>query len=136
MDDCIFCKIIKGDIPCYKLYEDENYLAFLDIQPTTKGHTLVLPKKHYANIYDIPEDVLCGLMAVAKKVALNIKDKLNPEAIYINQNNGEKAGQSIMHYHMHIKPIYSDTNFESEPLPRVQPSKEELEENQNLLRIN
>jgi histidine triad (HIT) family protein len=114
MDDCIFCKIIQGKIPCYKVYEDENYLAFLDVMPISKGHTLVLPKKHYANIYEIPEDVLCGLMAVVKKVSVNIKEKFEPEALFLNQNNGEKAGQSVMHFHMHIKPVYEDTKLPNE----------------------
>ncbi|NMC08786.1 HIT domain-containing protein, partial [Candidatus Microgenomates bacterium] len=67
MDDCIFCKIVKGDIPCYKVYEDEEVIAFLDIKPLSKGHVLVLPKKHFENIYDIPEDLLCKINVVAKK---------------------------------------------------------------------
>lgn len=111
MDDCIFCKIGRGEIPCAKLYEDEKYIAFLDIQPFSKGHVLVLPKAHYANIMEMPDDLLCGLMSIVKKLSLKITGELQPSGIFINQNNGEKAGQSINHFHVHIKPIYEDTKL-------------------------
>jgi histidine triad (HIT) family protein len=108
-DNCIFCKIAQGKIPCYKIYEDEKYLAFLDLKPLSKGHALVISKEHYSNIFEIPESTLSELAIVVKKVSERIKEKFNPDGIFINQNNGEKAGQSIMHFHVHVKPIYEDT---------------------------
>lgn len=134
MEECIFCKIANGEIPCYKLYEDDNYLAFLDIQPFSKGHILVLPKSHYANIAEIPEDLLSGLMPVVKKMAKRINEKLNPEAIFINQNNGVRAGQSVMHFHMHIKPIYKETIFNSEESSRERIENSQLEKLQAVLK--
>lgn len=136
MDDCIFCKIAKGEVPCYKVYEDDNYLAFLDVQPFTKGHILVLPKVHYANILEIPEEVLCGLMSVTKKVSIKIDKELHPSGIFINQNNGKKAGQSIMHFHMHIKPIYEDTNTLVINESREKLSEEEMSQLENILKID
>lgn len=136
MDDCIFCKIIKGEIPCYKVFEDENVIAWLDIKPLSKGHVLVVPKAHYQDIHEAPEHVLCEVMKVAKKMASKIKEELNPEAILINQNNGEKAGQTIMHYHMHIKPIYGNTECNIEDGVRHTLSGEKMKEVAEILRID
>lgn len=113
MNDCVFCKIIKGDIPSYKIYEDNNLLVMLDINPLSKGHVLVFPKGHYENIHDIPEDVLMKLTLAVKKMSQRIKERLHPEGIIIMQNNGVKAGQSVFHFHIHIKPVYEDT-----PVPK------------------
>jgi histidine triad (HIT) family protein len=136
MDDCIFCKIVKGDIPCYKLYEDDDVLAFLDIKPLSKGHILVLPKKHFENIFDIPDDLLCKTISVAKKLSLKLKEKYSPEGIVLNQNNGFKAGQTIFHFHLHIKPIYDGTPIFEEIDHRKDVSKEELEKIQNELKLD
>ena len=136
MDDCIFCKIIKGDIPCYKVYEDSTVMAWLDIKPLSKGHVLVVPKVHSPNIHEIPEDTLCEVTRVAKLVAGRMNDKLHPEAIFINQNNGEKAGQTIMHFHVHIKPIYEDTECYSEEGKRAALTPEEMKEVEEILRID
>lgn len=114
MNDCIFCKIINGDIPCYKIYEDEKVLAFLDISPLSKGHTLVVPKNHSENIFDITEEDLCYIMKVIKKISSNIRNIYSPEGIVIRQNNGEKAGQSVFHTHFHIKPVFNGTTVVSE----------------------
>ncbi len=127
MEDCIFCKIVRGEIPCYKTYEDENVIAFLDIRPLSKGHTLVLPKKHFKDIYDISEEDLCNLMKVLKRISGNIKEVYKPEGIVISQNNGEKAGQSVFHIHFHIKPVYNGTTVVSEVDHRKEYSKEEME---------
>jgi len=127
MDDCIFCKIVKGEIPSYKIYEDENIFAFLDIKPLSKGHTLVLPKEHYKDIQDIPEDLLCEVSRVSKKIVKRIQEKYSPLGFVINQNNGERAGQSIFHYHLHIKPVYEDTITPNEADHRKELSKEEME---------
>lgn len=136
-DNCIFCKIAAGKIPCYKIYEDENYLAFLDMKPLSKGHALVIPKEHYSNIFEIPESTISGLAVVVKKVSEKIKEKLNPEGIFINQNNGKKAGQSVMHFHVHIKPVYENTSLSlDEASDRNILSTGEMEEYAKILKVN
>ena len=106
--NCIFCKIVKGEIPCSKIYEDEHTLAFLDIMPINKGHTLVIPKKHYKNIFDIPEEELCEVMKAVKKIAPAIQDAANADGVNITSNNEEAAGQVVMHSHTHIIPRFKD----------------------------
>ena len=108
MDNCIFCKIASGEIPSNTLYEDEGFRVILDNGPATKGHALVLPKEHYANLFEIPEDVLAKAAIVAKKVAGTMKDKLSCDGLNLVQNNGETAGQTVMHFHLHIIPRYKD----------------------------
>ena len=127
MDDCIFCKIIKGDIPSYKIYENEHILSFLDINPLSKGHTIVIPKEHYENILDIPEELYLEMSRAVRKISQVLNDKYHPEGILINQNNGKRAGQEIPHIHIHIKPIYDDTKVFSEADYRMKLSKEEME---------
>ena len=103
--DCLFCKIVNGEIPCYKIYEDENVLAFLDIHPDTNGHTLVVPKKHFKDINDINEENILNVFSAIKK----IKDKLNVlnmDGFTLVQNNG--MAQDIKHFHIHLKPYYKD----------------------------
>ena len=126
MDDCIFCKIIKGEIPSYKIYEDENVYVFLDIKPLSKGHTLVLPKLHYEGIQDIPEGLLCEVNKIGKRIVSRIQEKYSPLGFIINQNNGQKAGQTIHHYHLHIKPVYEGTVIPDEADRRKELSKEEM----------
>ncbi|MBP6976081.1 HIT family protein [Candidatus Dojkabacteria bacterium] len=126
MDDCIFCKIVKGDIPCYKIYEDKKVIAFLDIKPLSKGHTLLLPKQHFENILDIPEDLYQYMSKIVKKVSQVIQDKYSPEGILINQNNGKRAGQEVPHIHVHIKPIYVDTTVFDEADHRKEFSQEQM----------
>jgi histidine triad (HIT) family protein len=126
MDDCIFCKIIRGEIPCYKVYENSDVLAFLDINPLSKGHILVLPKNHYATIIEIPSDKMCEVQKAVKMVAEKIQDKYKPLGIFVNQNNGEKAGQEVHHYHVHIKPVYEDTPMHNEGPLRSKFSEEEM----------
>ncbi len=108
MDNCIFCKIASGEIPSNTLYEDEGFRVILDNGPATKGHALVLPKEHYANLFEIPEDVLARAAIVAKKVAGTMKEKLSCDGLNLVQNNGETAGQTVMHFHLHIIPRYKD----------------------------
>ncbi len=105
-EDCIFCKIAKGEIPSKTLFEDESFRVILDLGPATKGHALILPKDHYANIYEIPEDTLSQLIILAKKMASQMTDKLHADGFNLVQNNGEVAGQTVMHYHMHLIPRY------------------------------
>ena len=108
MTDCIFCKIIKGEIPCSKVYEDSKTIAFLDITPCNKGHTLVLPKKHYETMDDIPPEELQDLIVKIQKVAKAVVKAVNAEGYNVNQNNKKAAGQVIDHIHFHIIPRFSD----------------------------
>ena len=103
MGETIFSKIIKGEIPSYKIYEDKNHYAFLDIAPFEKGHTLVVPKKEYVTIFDMPEEEFEELMSVVRKIAKHLKETLNCD-INLWQNNGETAGQEVPHVHFHIVP--------------------------------
>lgn len=111
MKDCIFCKIIKGEIPSHKIYEDEKTYALLDINPSTKGHTLIIPKKHYENTLETPDDELCEIIKTTKMLAKKIKQKLNADGINIMNANGKEAQQSVMHMHFHIVPRYKDDDL-------------------------
>ncbi|MCD6255850.1 MAG: HIT family protein [Deltaproteobacteria bacterium] len=104
MGDCIFCKIVKGEIPAVKVYEDESVLAFMDINPINDGHTLVIPKKHAENIFEIEAKDLLAVMEVAHKIARAIKESLKPEALTVVQLNGRLAGQMVPHLHVHLIP--------------------------------
>ncbi len=101
---CIFCKIIAKEIPAHIVYEDDSVLAFLDIKPVNPGHVLVIPKTHYQNIEEAPENVLCNLMKVVKKIGKDVKEKLNYAAYNVMENNDPLAGQLIPHLHFHIIP--------------------------------
>ncbi|KRN88512.1 HIT family protein [Ligilactobacillus ceti] len=109
MDNCIFCKIINGDIPSIKVYEDDVVLAFLDISQVTPGHTLVIPKKHVANIFEYDEDLAQAVFSRIPKIAKAIKDA-DPEIKGLNilNNNGEVAYQTVFHSHIHLIPRYTD----------------------------
>lgn len=108
MSDCIFCKIINGDIPSVKVYEDEHVFAFMDIAPLTKGHTLLIPKQHVANLFEMPEEVARNLYAAAPKVANALKAAFNPQGMNTVNNNGAFAGQTVFHYHLHFIPRYDE----------------------------
>lgn len=108
MAECIFCKIINGEIPSTKVYEDEHVLAFLDISQVTKGHTLVIPKEHHENIFELPEESARQLFAVVPKISSAIREKYQPIGLNLLNNNGEKAGQSVFHFHLHIIPRYGE----------------------------
>lgn len=105
-DDCIFCKIAAGDIPSAKVYEDDDVLAFLDLSQVTKGHTLVIPKNHEENIYELSEETAQKLFKVIPKISNAIKTAYNPIGLNMLNNNGEAAGQSVFHYHLHLLPRY------------------------------
>ena len=111
--DCIFCKIVAGEIPSSKIYEDEKILGFLDINPAKKGHCLVLPKEHYENIFDVSDDVLSETVAVVKKVALAVQKETASDGVNILQNNNRAAGQLVPHIHFHIIPRFEndEVNF-------------------------
>ena len=106
-NDCIFCAIAAGEIPSFKVYEDDEVLAYLDINPFSEGHTLVIPKAHHTGLLDAPEDVLSTLVARVKKVAAHLKEALPCDGFNILQNNGAAAGQTVPHLHFHIVPRYS-----------------------------
>lgn len=108
MDNCIFCKITAGEIPAITLYEDEDVKVIFDVGPATKGHALVIPKAHYADVFEIPEELLAKAHIVAKKVGTAIKNMTGCDGMNILQNNGEEAGQSVFHLHIHIIPRYKD----------------------------
>lgn len=102
--NCIFCKIVAGQIPSAKVYEDEKILAFLDIAPVHDGHVLVIPKRHYANLEAMPEDELCVLIKVVKKIGRGLKEGLQVAGYNVTENNDPVAGQIIGHLHFHIIP--------------------------------
>jgi histidine triad (HIT) family protein len=108
MEDCIFCKIIKGDIPCFKVYEDDRVLAFADINPITAGHTLIIPKVHAENLWEISEADITAIHLASKKIAVAIKDALKPVGIAVLQLNGRGVNQVVMHYHLHLIPRTGD----------------------------
>ena len=112
---CIFCKIIKGEIPCSKVYENDKVLAFLDISPVNKGHTLVVPKKHFTNILDIDEKELDEVGRVVRKVAPAVKEAVDADGLNIMSSNGEAAGQVVMHSHIHIIPRFKDDGLKLWP---------------------
>lgn len=105
-DNCIFCKIANGDIPSKTLYEDESFRVILDLGPATRGHALILPKEHSDNLYELPEDTAAGAMKLAKKMAGIMTEKLHADGFNLVQNNGEVAGQTVMHFHLHLIPRY------------------------------
>ncbi|MGC8658111.1 MAG: HIT family protein [Desulfomonilaceae bacterium] len=102
--DCIFCKIVNGQIPCVKVFEDENALAFMDIAPLNQGHILVIPKNHYETILDIEPDLYGWLGKIASNISVAIQKTLNPDGINIMQLNGKAANQVVPHLHIHIVP--------------------------------
>lgn len=120
MDDCIFCKIINGEIPCSKVYEDDKILAFLDISQTTMGHTLVVTKEHFDNFLFVPKDLLSQAISVAQKIAQAEVTGLNAKGVNILINTNEVAGQTIMHFHIHVIPRYSkEDSLTLEFVPRA-----------------
>jgi len=109
-EDCIFCKIIEGEVPSHKAYEDENVYAFLDAEPVSKGHTLVIPKKHVETVHEAEE--MSYMWEAIVKVANSVKSAFEPEGLNITQNNGAVAGQEVFHMHFHITPRYTGEEVE------------------------
>ena len=105
-DDCIFCKIANGEIPSSTVYEDGDFRAILDLGPASKGHTLIMPKHHYADVTELPADLAGKVLPVAARIGAQMKAKLGCAGFNLVQNNGEAAGQTVMHFHMHIIPRY------------------------------
>jgi histidine triad (HIT) family protein len=118
-ETCIFCKIVCKQAPASIIYEDETVMAFLDIRPLNIGHTLIIPKKHYVDIFDIPENLLSQVHKVAKQASFAVKKAANADGISIIQQNGKAAGQDIFHLHVHVVP-----RFEGQKLPHFSDLKE------------
>ena len=106
MENCLFCKIANGEIPSATLYEDGEFRVILDLGPASKGHALILPKKHAADSYELPEETAGKAMILAKHMAKKLTDALHCDGFNIVQNNGEVAGQTVFHFHMHLIPRY------------------------------
>lgn len=127
MDNCIFCKLANGVFPTRTVYEDESFRVILDLGPATKGHALILPKSHAANLYELPDDVAAKVLPLAKKIATQMKEKLGCDGLNLVQNNGEVAGQTVMHFHLHLIPRYEGDGQNILWKP-TEPSEQELDE--------
>ncbi len=115
MENCIFCKIVEGEIPSYKLYEDDKVMAFLDIAPVNKGHSLIISKDHFTDIHETPEDVIADMMKIAKKISKGIKEGVGADGINIHMNNEKASGQVIFHAHIHVIPRHNDDGLANWP---------------------
>jgi histidine triad (HIT) family protein len=126
-NDCLFCGIVHDEIPSYKLYEDDLFLVILDRFPTCLGHVLILPKKHAATLFDLPDDAAQALIPLAKRVAKKMHEVLNFDGFNLLQNNGESAGQEVRHFHLHLIPRFDQDSivFQNE---RLDPAPEVFEE--------
>jgi histidine triad (HIT) family protein len=113
MAECIFCRIVKGELPCFKVYEDEKVLAFEDINPISEGHTLIIPKRHAEHIWEIAAEDLAAIHLASQKVAHALREVLKPTGIAVLQLNGQGAKQAVLHYHLHLVPRIPGTP----PLP-------------------
>lgn len=108
--NCIFCKIIAGEIPCAKVYEDDHVFAFLDLSQVTKGHTLVIPKVHKENLFELTPEIASNLFKAVPQIASGVKEAFQAKGLNMLNNNGEIAGQTVFHYHMHLIPRYDETD--------------------------
>ena len=132
--NCIFCKIIAGEIPSRTIYEDDEFKVFLDVSPASKGHALLVPKEHYENLYVIDEEVAARAMKLAKKIGAHMTETLGCEGFNLLQNNNEVAGQTVFHFHMHLIPRYASAkNNDILKWSCETFSAEELDEVRNLL---
>lgn len=131
-EDCIFCKIANGDISSKTLYEDEMFRVILDLAPATKGHALILPKNHAANLYELPDDDASKVLVLAKKMATKMTEALGCDGFNLMQNNGEVAGQTVFHFHMHLIPRYINDGQKLNPVQHEM-SQDELEAVKNLI---
>lgn len=129
--NCIFCKIANGEIPSATLYEDEDFRVILDLGPASRGHALILPKVHAADLFSLPDETASKTMVLAKKIAGTLKEGLKADGVNILQNNGEAAGQTVFHFHMHLIPRYQGDNI----LPNWQPGTLTDEDKENIMRL-
>lgn len=131
-DNCIFCKIANGEIPSKTLYEDEDFRVILDLGPATKGHALILPREHAENLYDLPKETASKVLLLAQKMASVMVEKLHCDGLNLVQNNGEAAGQTVPHFHLHMIPRYLGDGQNINWIPG-KPTQEELEEVRRLI---
>ena len=128
-EDCIFCKIAAGEIPSKTIYEDSEFRVILDISPAVKGHALIIPKEHYGNLFELPEELAVKVMILAKKLVAHMTEVLECDGFNLVQNNGEAAGQTVFHFHMHLIPRYeNDGNQDRLCWNHQEVSPEEMEE--------
>ena len=130
--NCIFCKIANGEIPSKTLYEDDGFRVILDLGPATKGHALILPKEHYANLYELPEETAGEAMKLAKRMVVKMTERLGCGGFNLVQNNGDLAGQTVFHFHMHMIPRYQADGQKIGWKPQ-DITQEELEEIKNTI---
>ena len=130
--NCIFCKIANGEVPSKTLYEDDSFRVILDLGPATKGHALILPKEHYANLFELPEETAGEVMKLAKKMAVRMTERLGCEGLNLVQNNGDLAGQTVFHFHLHMIPRYQADGQKIGWKPQ-ETTQEELEEIKNTI---
>lgn len=124
--NCIFCKIANGEIPSRTLYEDEQFRVILDLNPAARGHALILPKDHAADLYELPDQYASAVLVLAKKMASVLKEKLKCDGLNLVQNNGEAAGQTVPHFHIHLIPRYAGDGQNINWKP-TSPSADELD---------
>ena len=129
-ENCIFCKLANGEIPTATLYEDEDFRVILDANPASKGHALILPKEHYENLYELSDELAAKILVLAKKTIIKLTDVLECDGYNVVQNNGEIAGQTVFHFHMHLIPRYREDGQKIGWKPQ-EVSAEELEEIKN-----
>lgn len=110
MTDCVFCSIVSNNSPAYRLYENTTTLAFLDIEPATRGHTLVIPKEHYETVTDIPDDLIGEVFQTVRRIAVTLESVCEPDGVNLVQSNGRTAGQDVFHAHVHVIPRYEGDN--------------------------
>lgn len=130
--NCIFCKIANGEVPSKTLYEDDKFRVILDLGPATKGHALILPKEHYKNLYELPEETAGEAMKLAKRMVAKMTERLGCEGFNLVQNNGDLAGQTVYHFHMHLIPRYQADGQKIGWKPQ-EATQEELEEIKNTI---
>lgn len=128
MEDCVFCNIVKGKFDSAKVFEDDQVLAFLDINPVTKGHCLVIPKQHFENIFDINEEILKKVIVATKNISEKVKNSLHADGIRVSQSNGKEAGQAIFHFHIHIIPRYQQDGISMSEITTAHPQKTDVGE--------
>jgi len=128
MTDCLFCKIIKGEIQSFKIWEDEDVIAFLDINPFTPGHTIVASKKHYKNIFDVPQKELVKIILLAQKVSKFLRKNLGVKGINFLHNSNKAGEQFIFHFHLHVIPRYSDDNLHLWPTKHCKVNLKEIQQ--------
>lgn len=127
MNICKFCQIINRKIPSWIVYENEKVIAFLPDQLEVYGHTLVAPKQHYSDLYDVPEDILCELIKVSKKITIAYSEKISATGMNLMHASGVDGQQSVFHFHIHLLPRFKDDKLNTWPnLPKIETDKDEL----------